>query len=482
MTDLRPVLLVVGILLATLGCAMMLPALYDLAADDADWQVFAASAIITLFVGIGLAFANRGRTESFNIRQGFLLTNLTWIVLAGFAALPLSWSQLELSYTDAYFEAMSGLTTTGSTVISGLDTAPPGILLWRALLQWIGGAGIIVMAISILPLLQVGGMQLFRIEAKEIEEKVFPRAAQIARGITLTYVALSVLCAIAYYAVGMSVFDAVTHSMTTLATGGYSTHDASIAHFASVPVELVAIVFMCLGGLPFVLYVRALQGKPRLLFTDTQVRWFFGTLVLFIALCWVAYQTTPAQEPLRRLVTITFNVVSIMTTTGYATTAYDNWSSMAVAVFFVLLFVGGCSGSTAGGIKIFRFQVIFEMIRVRTKSIVHPHGMFIARYNRAPLSDKLMSAVMTLFFLYLLAFAVSAALLTMLGIDLLTALSSAAQALGNVGPGLGPIVGPVGNFAPLPDAAKWILSFTMMIGRLEVLTVFVLFMPAFWRA
>lgn len=482
MIDLRPVLLVLGILLATLGCAMMLPALYDLALANDDWQIFAASSIITLFVGIGLAFANRGRTESFNIRQGFLLTNLAWIVLTGFAALPFSWSQLELSYADAYFEAMSGLTTTGSTVIVGLDTAPAGILLWRALLQWIGGAGIIAVAIAILPILQVGGMQLFRIEAKEMEEKVFPQAAQIARWISIVYLALTAICAVAYYFAGMTAFDAVTHSMTTLATGGYSTHDASIAYFASVQVELVGIVFMCAGSLPFVLYVRALQGKPQVLFRDTQVWWFFGTVAIFVALAWIAYQTTPPQPELRRLVTITFNVVSVLTTTGFATTAYDNWSPMAVAVFFILTFVGGCSGSTAGGIKIFRFQVIIEMIRVRVRSIVYPKGVFIPRYKQAALSETVMTAVMTFFFLYLASFVVISALLGQLGLDPLTAMSSAAQALGNVGPGLGPIVGPVGNFAPLPDTAKWLLSMAMLIGRLELLTVLVLLAPAFWRS
>lgn len=482
MIELRPILLVVGVLLATLGCAMMIPALYDLAVGNDDWRIFSFSATITLFVGVGLAFANRGRTESFTVRQAFLLTNLAWLALTAFAALPFAWSQLGVSYTDAFFEAMSGITTTGSTVLSGLDQMPPGILLWRALLQWIGGLGIIVMAISILPILQVGGMQLFRVEAKEMEEKVLPQAAQIARWITLIYVALTVLCAIAYYVVGMTAFDAVTHSMTTLSTGGFSTHDASVAYFASIPVELVATVFMCLGGLPFLLYVRVLQGKPWLFARDPQVRWFFGTVAIFVALAWIAYQTTPPQPELRRLVTITFNVVSILTTTGYATTAYDNWSAMAVVVFFILIFVGGCSGSTSGGIKIFRFQVIFQMIMVRAKSIVYPNGVFIPRYKGTALSDKVMTAVMTFFFLYLASFAVIAGVLELLGLDTLTAMSSAAQAIGNIGPGLGPIVGPVGNFASLPDTAKWLLAIAMLIGRLEVFTVIVLFTPAFWRA
>jgi trk system potassium uptake protein TrkH len=481
MIDLRPVLLVVGILLATLGCAMMLPALYDLVIGNQDWQIFAASAILTLFVGIGLAFANRGHSDHFTIKQGFLLTNLAWLALTAFGALPFTWSQLELSYTDAFFESMSGITTTGSTVITKLDGAPPGILLWRALLQWLGGLGIIVMAISVLPMLGVGGMQLFKIEAFDTAGKVLPRAAQIASSLVTFYLVLTFACAVSYYLTGMSAFDAVVHAMTTLATGGYSTHDASLAYFANEWVEIVAIIFMALASLPFVLYVRAWHGHIASLTGNSQVRWFFGTIAIFSVLAWISYQTVHAEPHETRIITIIFNVVSVMTGTGYATTAYDNWSSMAVVLFFVLMFVGGCSGSTSCGIKIFRFEVILEMIRVRVKAIVHPHGVFIERYNGQPLSNTIMNAVMAVFFGYLFCFAISAGALGLVGLDNITALSSAATAIANVGPGLGPIVGPVGNFAPLPDAAKWILALTMLVGRLEVLTVIVLLTPAFWR-
>lgn len=482
MINLRPILLILGVLLATLGSAMMVPALYDLTVGNPDWQVFAFSAVLTVFVGVGLAFANRGRPEKLTVKEGFLLTNLVWVALTAFGALPLYWSELDLSFTDAFFEAMSGITTTGSTVMTGLDQTAPGILLWRALLQWIGGLGIIVMAISVFPLLQVGGMQLFKIEAKEIEEKVMPRAVDIARWLALIYVGLTLLCGVAYYAVGMTAFDAVIHAMTTLATGGFSSHDASIAYFSNVRVELVGIVFMCAGGLPFLLYVQAVRGRPRQVLGDSQMHWYFGTIAIFIALAWIAYQTTPPQPELKRMVTITFNVVSVMTTTGYATTAYDNWGGMAMTVFFILMFVGGCQGSTSGGIKIFRIQVIFEMISVRVKSVIYPHGVFVERYNDQALSEAIMSAVMAFFFLYLLSFAVIATLLGLMGLDPVTALSSSATAISNVGPGLGPIVGPVGNFLPLPDAAKWLLCFAMLLGRLEVLTVMVLMMPVFWRA
>ncbi len=482
MIELRPILLVVGVLLATLGCAMMIPALYDLAVGNDDWQIFAASATLTLFVGIGLAFANRGRTENFTIKQAFLLTNIAWISLTAFGAFPFAWSQLDVSYTDAFFESMSGITTTGATILTDLNNAPPGILLWRGLLQWLGGLGIIVMAISILPILQVGGMQLFRVEGFETEGKLMPRATQIAGSLTTLYVVITAVCAIAYHVAGMTIFDAVVHSMTTIATGGYSTRDASIAYFSSPAIEVVAIVFMIVGSLPFVLYLKEIRGGRGAIFSDSQVRWFFGTVAIFVLLAVMAYQPSQPEPATTRYITIVFNVVSIMTGTGYATTAYDTWSSMAIVVFFVLMFIGGCSGSTSCGIKIFRFQVIFEMIRCRLQSVIYPQGVFVERYNGAPIPDTVTSAVMGFFFLFMLCFAVIATLLSLLGLDTVTALSAAASAVANVGPGLGQIVGPVGNYAALPDAAKWILCVGMLLGRLEILTVLVLLTPTFWRA
>ncbi|RMF03439.1 MAG: TrkH family potassium uptake protein, partial [Alphaproteobacteria bacterium] len=408
----------------------------------------------------GLAFANRGRARQFTIKQAFLFTNLSWLVLTAFGALPFAWSQVDVSYTDAFFESMSGITTTGATVLTGLDSAPPGILLWRALLQWLGGLGIIVMAFSILPMLQIGGMQLFKVEAFDTAGKVMPQATQIAAAICAFYLVLTALCAIAYFFTGMSVFDAIIHALTTLSTGGFSSHDASLAYFASEWVEIVAILFMIAGSLPFVLYVKAYHGRAEDLFADDQVRWFFGAIAIFSVLAWLSYQSAHAEPHETRIITVVFNVVSVMTGTGYATTAYDNWSSMAVVLFFFVMFVGGCSGSTSCGIKIFRFRVIFEMIRVRARSIVHPRGVFIERYNGLPIPDKVSSAVVSLLFLFLLGFFVSATLLSLMGLDPLTALSAAATAIANVGPGLGPQIGPVGNYAGLPDAAKWVLSFT----------------------
>ena len=480
--DLRPVMLVVGILLATLGCAMMLPAFYDLAVDNSDWIVFAAASGLTLFVGIALAIANRGQTQNLNIRQAFLLTTIAWLALTTFSALPFAWSTLNASFTDAFFEAMSGITTTGATVFTGLDKAPPGILLWRSILQWLGGVGIIVMAIAVLPMLRIGGMQLFRMESSDNSEKILPRATQFAGSLSLLYLVLTVLCALGYHMAGMRLFDAVAHAMTTIATGGFSTRDASIGAYDSVAVESVSIFFMIVGSLPFVLYLQALQGRVQPLLRDSQVRWFFAVLIVFVLMAWGAQATGGHEVGMLEFRDAAFNTVSIMTGTGYATVDYGKWSLFSTTLFFCIMFVGGCAGSTSCGVKIFRFQVIYENIKQHVWAIVHPRGVFVARYNGRPLSENVSSSVMSFVFLFLLCFAAISGLLALYGLDTVTAFSASASALANVGPGLGDIVGPAGTYKDLPDGVKWILSFAMLLGRLELFTVLVLVLPAFWRS
>ena len=281
--DLRPILVVVGMLLVILALFMVPPMVADLAAGHPDWQVFLAAAAVTLFTGVSLVLTNQGHADAeLTGRQAFLLTGSVWVVVGLFAALPLAFSELDLTVADAVFESVSGITTTGSTVIVGLDVAPPGILLWRAILHWLGGIGFIVMAVAILPMLRVGGMQLVRTESSDLSEKILPRAAQIASAIGLIYLVLTTLCAVFYYVAGMTAFEATAHAMATLSTGGYSTRDASIGAFASVPIECVAIIFMILGSLPFVLYVQASNGQFRPLINDAQVRWFMGTIGAFV--------------------------------------------------------------------------------------------------------------------------------------------------------------------------------------------------------
>ncbi len=482
MFDFRPILHIVGILLTTLSVAMTIPAIADAVAGNPDWQVFLASAGLTLFVGGALVLMTRTNDARIGVRQAFLLTTLSWVTMATFAALPFTFAGLGLSYTDAFFEAMSGLTTTGSTVIVGLDSAPPGILLWRALLQWLGGIGIIVMAVAVLPMLRVGGMQLFRTESSDQSEKVLPRATQLAGAIGSMYFALTALCALAYWIAGMTGFAAIAHAMTTIATGGFSTFDGSLAHLDKAAVEWVAVVFMIVGSLPFVLYLQVVRGRPMALLSDQQVHWFLGVVVAIVAAVTVLFTITNDVSAWHAVRVATFNAVSVITGTGYATAAFDTWGGFAVTIFFLAMFVGGCAGSTTCGIKIFRFQVLYATAAAHVSRLLHPHGVFIPYYNRRPITDEVALSVMSFFFFYVLVFVVLSVLLGVTGLDFITALSGAATAISNVGPGLGPVIGPEGSFAPLTNFAKWVLSAGMLLGRLELFTILVLVVPAFWRS
>ena len=482
MIDFRPILFIVGILLATLALAMTVPAMADLAVDNPDWRVFASAAGLTLFIGAALILSTRSATRRINLRQAFVLTALCWLVIPTFGALPFVFSALDMHYPDAFFEAMSGVTTTGSTVIAGLDDAPPGILLWRALLQWLGGIGIIAMAITVLPLLQVGGMQLFRMESSDKSEKAMPRTAQIAGWTGVIYLGLTLVCAALYWTAGMSGFDAVAHAMTTIATGGFSTHDASVGYFASPAIDAIAVAFMMIGSLPFVLYLRALRGAPDTLWRDQQVRLFLAIVVISVAVMTLYLHLKNGVEAFAALRMAAFNVVSVITGTGYATTDFGRWGGFAVAALFCMMFIGGCAGSTTCGLKVFRFQVLYAAANIQLRRLLQPNGVFIPYYNRKPISEQVLASVMAFFFLFILCWAALAIGLGFTGLDFLTAASGAASAIANVGPGLGEIIGPAGNFADLSIAAKWMLSFGMLLGRLELFTILVLFMPSFWRA
>ena len=403
-----------------------------------------------------------------------------WVVIALFGSLPLVFSELEMSFTDAFFESMSGITTTGATVITGLDTSPPGILFWRAILQWLGGIGIIVMAVSILPMLQIGGMQMFKIEAFETD-KVLLRAAQLAGGIFLVYVLLTFVAILILWSLGMSGFDAIAHAMTSIATGGYSTRDASIGHYDTPAIQWAISGFMILGAIPFVLYLRALRGNFMALLRDTQVQWMLAIMAISVAAmtAHLVYNSLLiGHDAIRHA---TFNVISVMTGTGYASADYGLWGEFAYALLFVLMFIGGCAGSTTCGIKIFRIQVLYETALAQLRRLIQPNGVFIPYYNHKPIPETVAFSVMSFFFLFITAFGLLAAALGLVGLDFITAVSGSASALANVGPGLGEIIGPSGNYQTLPDSAKWLLTAGMLLGRLELFTVLVLFAPAFWR-
>lgn len=479
--DLRPVLYVIGLLLATLALSMALPMLVDLYFGSSDWKIFFLCILATAFFGGVLVLGNSGEEEfSLTLRQVFLLTTLSWITLAIFAALPLWLSRLNLSFTDAFFEAMSGLTTTGSTVISGLDTAPRGLLIWRAILQWLGGIGIIVMAISVLPLLKIGGMQLFRAESAE-SEKTMPRTAKLAASLIYIYAALTLICAIAYHFTGLTMFDSFAHAMTTISTGGFSTFDSSFRNMDGAGTEIVAIIFMALGGMPFVLYLKAIRGNPQYLFRDSQVRWFLS-IILISVICLVGYLLlTTSMNFGDALLRSTFNTVSIITGTGYVNHDYRTWGGFGIAIIFFLMVIGGCAGSTACGIKIFRFQILYAVTSTQVKKLLHPHGVFIPHYAGKPMPESVPPSVMSFFFIYALCFVFIAILLSFTGLDFMTSMSGAATSISNVGPALGQIIGPGGTFQPLPEMAKWVLCAGMLLGRLEVFTVLVLLSPDFWR-
>lgn len=482
MIDLRPVLFINGFLLLVLAAGMAIPAVVDLLLQDLDWQVFAASGLVAGFAGLALVFGSRpeGRLD-LSTRQAFLLTASSWVLAAGFGALPFAFSKLGMSFTDAFFETMSGLTTTGSTVIVGLDGAPYGILMWRAMLHWLGGIGIIVMAVALLPALRIGGMQLFRMESSDKTEKAMPRMSQIAGAITLIYVLFTALCTLALWLAGMTAFEALCHAMSALSTGGFSTSDASVSYFRSATVEWILILFMVLGGGTFGLYVAPWKHGRWALLHDSQIRWYIAIIAVFALVLGVwqwAVNDTPPATALRHSA---FNVVSVVTTTGFMSVDYSSWGGFAQVAFFILTFIGGCTGSTAGGIKIFRWEVLFAMAGVQIKRLLYPHGVFVIDFNKRNISDAVVRSVLGFMVLYFVSFAMLSLALTAVGLDFVSSVSGAASALASVGPGLGDVIGPAGSFKTLPDSAKWLLSFGMLLGRLELLTVIVLFMPSFWR-
>jgi trk system potassium uptake protein TrkH len=478
---LKPALYVVGLLIVVLGLSMLIPGFVDMAAGDTDWRGFFIAGAGTVTVGLLFIFTNREERITLSRRQAFVLTVLSWLAMATFSAVPFFFSRLNISYTDAFFEAISGLTTTGSTVLTGLDTAPPGILLWRSLLQWLGGVGIVMMAIALLPFLRVGGMQLFRMESSDTQEKVVARVNQLGLGVVGVYTGLTVLCAIAYIVGGMTVFEAVNHAMTTLSTGGYSTSDGSMGHFDNRFILWASSVFMAAGSMPFTLYIHMVRGNWLAMWKNNQVRSFLAFLAIVSLVLTYWLWLVSDFSLFDALTHVTFSVVSVVSTTGYASVDYSLWGPLAVASFFALTFVGGCTGSTAGGIKIFRFQIAWRLYRSHIHRLISPNAVEVKRYGERKLDDDVVAAVLLFFFVFIGTVGTITLFLATLGLDWVTAVSGAATAVANVGPGLGDIIGPSGNFKTLPDAAKWALAFGMLLGRLEFFTVLVLVMPRFWR-
>ena len=484
MNNNKTVFFAIGLLLIILGTFMLIPFFVQFIYDENN-NVFLSSASITVFIGILLVLANLEENRKLNLQQAFLLTTLSWLSVALFGSFPFLLSNLNLSFVDSFFESMSGITTTGSTIITNLDTAPKSILIWRAILQWLGGIGIIVMAITILPLLNVGGMQLFRMESSDTTEKILPKTREITLTISIIYITLTFVCGMAYQMAGMNIFDSIAHSMTTIATGGFSTYSKSIGHFQNARIEIISIIFIILGSIPFIAYIKFVKGEKKIFFKDIQIRGLIYILIFSISLMFIYLLFSNKEYSfLENLRISSFNVVSVLSGTGYVTDDFSSWGNFPLIFFLLLMFIGGCAGSTTCGIKIFRFQILAHFMLNQLKKLIYPHGIFSLKYNNEKISNTFIYSIMTFIFLYFFIFFIFfilATLLSLNGLDFITAISGSASAISNVGPGLGSIIGPDGNFSDLPTFSKLSLSFGMLLGRLELFAVLVLFFPSFWK-
>ena len=480
MSNYKTVFFTLGILLIILGVAMIVPVVFQLIYNEFD-STFITSGIITITFGILFFLSNIDHLKLINTQQAFLLTALSWLSIATFGSLPFFFSGLNLSITDSFFESMSGITTTGATILNNLESSPKGILVWRSMLQWLGGIGVILMAITLMPIMNIGGMQLLKISAYDTSEKILPKSKEISKTLITVYISLTFLCALFYKIFGMNTFDSLTHSMTTIATGGFSNYDQSIGYFNNAYIEIVSIIFILLGSIPFILYIKFISDDKKIIFKDEQVKLFFkltliSILVLFVYL--IIVNNSIFEIHLRSVI---FNVVSILTGTGYVTKEFDQWGNFPLIFFLILMFIGGCAGSTTCGIKIFRVHILYYFIRNQLIKIIYPRAIINLKYNNSKVEDKLIASIVSFIYLYILIFFVLASMLTLTGLDFITSISGAASSLSNVGPGLGSEIGPNSNYSGLPDPSKWLLSVGMILGRLEIFAILIIFLPSFWR-
>ena len=477
----KTVFFLIGILLIVLGASMLGPYALQVILDEGSHSFISAS-FVTIFIGVLFILANLEKEFKLNLRQTFLFSSLAWVMVALFGSLPFVLSTQDFTFSEAFFESMSGITTTGATIISDLDSSPKSILLWRAIMQWLGGIGIVVMAITILPLLKVGGMQLFKMEGPDSTEKILPRTIEAAAIIISTYIILTFLCGFFYWVFGMTMFDSVSHAMTTIATGGFSTHNDSIGFFKNPNIEIVASIFIILGSIPFISYLKFAQGNRKVFFNDVQIKGLIYLLVIsitvmFFYLMFISYESSL----LDKIRVSSFNVISILSGTGYVTDDFGLWGKFSLVFFLLLMFIGGCAGSTACGIKIFRLQMLLIFLKNQIQKLISPNSVIITKYNNQKISDSFINSVIIFIFTFLFIFLIIAMLLSISGLDFITSISGAASSISNVGPGLGDIIGPNGNYQAIPDISKWILSIGMLLGRLELFAVLVLFFPSFWR-
>jgi len=462
--------------------SMLPPIVVSIIYDDHQITAFLHAFIITLGIGVIVWLPVRNLKKELRVRDGFVVTVLFWLVLSISGSIPLFLSDaLDLQYVDAYFESLSGLTTTGATVITGLDHLPKSILWYRQQLQWFGGMGLIVLAVAILPMLGIGGMQLYRAETPGPvkDSKLTPRITETAKALWYIYLGLTTACALAYWGAGMTLFDAICHSFSTIAIGGYSTHDASIGYFDNSMIELIAILFMFVSGVNFALHFTAWRSNSWVTYIQDPEFRFYGALMLLVALVTIAILYFTGTYGLSdSIIRGLFEVVSIATTTGFATADFTSWPFVLPFLLFLVAFVGGCAGSTGGGMKAIRVLLIYKQGLREVKRLIHPNAIIPVKLGKKPVPDRVLEAVWGFFSVYLFVFVVLLLLLLATGLDQVTAWSAVGASINNLGPGLGDVSA---HYGDIPNTAKWILCFAMLMGRLEIFTLLILFTPSFWR-
>lgn len=479
--DYRKVIGALGIILMLLGASMALPLLWSLYYGEYDWSAFLTSSIVTFLTGL-TAYRFTGVKDNFNSREAYAVVALSWLLASLFGAIPYLLSGAFTTVGDAVFETMSGFTTTGASVLSNVEALPHGVLFWRSLTHWLGGMGIIVLFVAILSSLGAGGMQMFKAESPgPVAEKITPRISGTAKILWYTYLALTVIQTVLLLVLGMPLFDALCHSFATVATGGFSIKNASIGYYNNPLIDWVIIVFMFLAGANFILHYEAFRGRNlKYFWQNAEFRLY--ALIVFTAGAIIAFSLFKTTDlsvgaTLRQSF---FQVVSIITTTGYFTADFDQWVPLAKAVLVILMFIGGCAGSTGGSVKVGRILIMLKQCRVELQRVVHPRAIGQPKIDGKTISPETLLNVLQFFFIFIGVVCLSTLVMVALGLDLVSAFTAVITTLGNVGPGLGK-VGPVQNFGFLSDVGKYYLSFLMMLGRLELYTVLVLFMPSFWR-
>ena len=481
MFNLKPIALVCGTVICAVGFFLFIPLITELIYKTETWQSYAVPILLYLIVGGSLVITNKNVDLKISLKEAFIITVLSWLLMTFLCAVPFLYTKVNLGLVDALFESMSGVTTTGATILYNIETLPRGILIWRSFLQWLGGIGIVVIALFILPFLRIGGMQLFHLEGDDPYDKSLPKISSVIKKIFTIYLTLTIVLMFFYYIFGMNYFDAITHSFSTISTGGFSSYDDSFAHFNNNKILLIAIIFMIIGSLPFLVLVQTSRKNLFAIFKDHQIRVFFLLLIIAITLIFFFANTYINGDYFSKIIAVSFNTISIISGTGFISENFENWGNYASVLFLILMFIGGCAGSTTGGLKVFRFQILFKYINLHLKKMIKPHSISASRFNGKIISESTYESVMSFFFLYILTFFISALLLSFSGLDFLTCISASASTISNVGPGLGSVIGPEGNYGVLDNYSKLVLITTMFLGRLELLTILILIIPSFWK-